>query len=108
VGANGQTGPVVSVWSGGVGLVCGMKRGILCAGIAAYGFTSEAGFEPSRSEREVTPTGSSLSARDWAAPMWLDATTMVNSLEMRTHHRDVSSAQISARRRGAERMMSRA
>ena len=42
MGANGRTGPVVSVWSGnhrffrpvvsvwsgGVGLVCGMKRGI--------------------------------------------------------------------------------
>jgi hypothetical protein len=27
-GANGRTGPVVSEWSGGVGLVCGMKRGI--------------------------------------------------------------------------------
>ena len=43
MGADGRTGPVasdwsenlrllrpvVSVWSGGVGLVCGMKRGIL-------------------------------------------------------------------------------
>jgi hypothetical protein len=85
-----------------------MKRGILSAGIAAYGLTSEAGFEPSRSKPEVTPTGLSLSALDWAAPLWLDATTMVNFRETRTHHRDVSSAQTSVRRCGAERMTSRA
>jgi hypothetical protein len=26
--ANGRNGPVTSVWSGDVGLVCGMKRGL--------------------------------------------------------------------------------
>jgi hypothetical protein len=56
VGANGRTGPVKSIWSenlcelrpvvsdlsGGVGLVCGMKRGILCSSRAVKGFVSVA------------------------------------------------------------------
>src|ERR1019366_10101169 len=42
--------PVVSDSSGGVGLVCGIKRGILRMAIAAWGFTSE-------SRRAQSPTG---------------------------------------------------
>ena len=35
-----KTCPVASVWSGHVGLVCGMKRGILSIGIITCGFIS--------------------------------------------------------------------
>ena len=38
--AFGRNGPVVSVWSGDVGLVCGMKRGIFSVAIVACGFVS--------------------------------------------------------------------